>query len=151
MSIFGVVLAVTATICGPLGWQLGVIESICITIVVGLSVDYTIHLGHIFSITLVDDTQEPAEQRFRKAREALSSMGVSVFSAAITTFGSAVFLCMSYVLFFRNFGIFVVLNIFYSTLFAFIGYMAFMMWVGPLGSEGNLCKGEAEGSKRGLP
>ena len=49
--------------------------------------------------------------RFEKAREALASMGVSVFSAAITTLGSALFLCMSYVLFFKRFGIFVVLNI----------------------------------------
>ena len=43
ISILGVVSAVIAAmVC--LGWTLGVIQSICITIVVGLSVDYTIHL-----------------------------------------------------------------------------------------------------------
>jgi predicted RND superfamily exporter protein len=46
--IFFIVVAVVGTMV-MIGWTLGVIESICITIVVGLSVDYTIHLCHIFA------------------------------------------------------------------------------------------------------
>eukprot|EP01052_Picozoa_sp_SAG31_P007167 SAG31_NODE_338_length_17490_cov_7.707032_10_plen_411_part_00 len=147
LVIFLIVVAVVGTMV-MIGWTLGVIESICITIVVGLSVDYTIHLCHIFA-------SSTAETRFEAGRDALASMGVSVFNAAITTLGSALVLMSTYIVFFTNFGksswsrdlscslcvcvcfsiifshvkffltgIFVFMNIFFSVFYAFAFLMA---------------------------
>lgn len=44
-TIFGIVLTLMATLVW-MGWDISVIESICLTILVGLSVDYTIHLAN---------------------------------------------------------------------------------------------------------
>ena len=101
-SLLVIILVVNAVVGSMvmMGWTLGVVESICLTICVGLSVDYTIHLCHIFA-------SSSATTRFAAGRDALASMGVSVFNAAITTLGSAVVLMMSYIIFFERFGIFV--------------------------------------------
>ena len=114
-----------------IGWKLSVIESICITIVVGLSVDYTIHLGHIY-------IHSEQTERQGKVRELLSTMGVSVIAAAITTLGSATFLGLCRVQFFYKFGIFVFANITLSTIFAFFFFMALLMVAGPLNGQGQL-------------
>ena len=69
-------------------------------------------------------------------------MGVSVFNAAVTTMLSAIVMMNSYILFFEKFGVFIFLNIFYSTIFAFILLMAMlmlaMMLVGPIQGAGKL-------------
>lgn len=132
-SLFVIVLVVNAVIGSMviLGWTLGVVESICLTICVGLSVDYTIHLCHIFATS-------SATTRFAAGRDALASMGVSVFNAAITTIGSSVVLMLSYIIFFQRFGIFVFMNIFYSTAFAFVFLMAILMLIGPIQGAGRV-------------
>ena len=67
-------------------------------------------------------------------------MGVSVFNAAITTIGSSVVLMLSYIIFFQRFGIFVFMNIFYSTAFAFVFLMAILMVMGPIQGAGRMMK-----------
>merc|ERR1711959_157931 len=47
LTIAGVLASVLGTMVG-LGWQLGTIESICLTILAGFSVDYVVHLAHAF-------------------------------------------------------------------------------------------------------
>jgi predicted RND superfamily exporter protein len=134
-SLLVIVLVVNAVVGSMviLGWTLGVVESICLTICVGLSVDYTIHLCHIFATS-------SATTRFGAGRDALASMGVSVFNAAITTIGSSVVLMLSYIIFFQRFGIFVFMNIFYSTAFAFVFLMAILMVIGPIQGAGRMMK-----------
>ena len=141
-SILIVMLVVNAVVGSMVmfGWTLGVIESICLTICVGLSVDYTIHLCHIFA-TSIEST------RFGAARDALSSMGISVFNAAITTLGSALVLMFAYVILFERFGIFVFINIFYSCVFSFVSLMAIMMVCGPIQGQGNIADLFGGGSK----
>lgn len=142
LVIFLVVNAVVGTMV-VLGWTLGVVESICLTICVGLSVDYTIHLCHIFATS-------SATTRFAAGRDALASMGVSVFNAAVTTIGSSIVLMLSYIIFFERFGIFVFMNIFYSTAFAFVFLMGILMTIGPIQGAGRIVKkgkgGEASAS-----
>ena len=68
-----------------LGWSLGVGESIAGTIVIGLAVDYTVHLGHAY-------TESPSLLREEKTRDALTEMGVTVIAGGVTTLGSSVFM-----------------------------------------------------------
>ena len=66
------------------GWQLGVSESIAMVIIIGFSVDYVVHLAAHYV-----HAQVPS--RYDRAHDSISSMGVSIFSGAMTTLGSGVF------------------------------------------------------------
>merc|ERR1739845_60277 len=91
-------IAITVAI----GWTLGIIESICITIIVGLSVDFVLHLAHSYV-----ETSEGT--RYERVSMAILDVGISVFSAAITTLGAGLLLLFTTVLFFVKFGLFVLL------------------------------------------
>ena len=94
-----------------IGWTVSAIESICLTILVGLSVDYTIHLANSWreSVGLKD--------REKRLQATLLEIGISVFSASITTFLACIPLFFCYILFFQKFGIFIALTIFWSTIY----------------------------------
>lgn len=75
------------------GWQLGVSESIAMVIIIGFSVDYVVHLAaHYVHCT--------TPSRYEKSTESVAAMGVSIFSGAMTTLGSGVFLFGGTVIFF---------------------------------------------------
>ena len=64
---------------------MGTAESIAVVVLIGLSVDYVVHLG-------IHYLQSGKETRKEKMDEACVELGRSVVSAAITTLGSGVFL-----------------------------------------------------------
>ena len=68
-----------------LGGTLGSARSVCITILVGFSVDYTVHLAVAYVHSKKSTTPE-------RVIDALSAMGVSVTAAAVSTFTSSLFL-----------------------------------------------------------
>lgn len=68
-----------------LGWQLGVSESIAMVIVIGFSIDYVVHLSTHY-------VTSKFAYRTDRARDAISAMGVSIFSGGMTTLGSGAFL-----------------------------------------------------------
>ena len=49
VAIMGIVGSVLGSAYLYLGWSLGVTESIAGVMVIGFSVDYTIHLGHMYN------------------------------------------------------------------------------------------------------
>ncbi|EDQ89828.1 dispatched-like protein [Monosiga brevicollis MX1] len=122
VAIGGVVTTLIAFIVW-LGWSLTVIESICLTILVGLSVDYVIHLGVAYQ-------ESKASTRFGRMRDALVVMGISVFSASVTTLLAAIVLTATTIIFFFKFGLFIMLTILASTLWSF-GFM--MSWLSIMG------------------
>ena len=90
MTIFAIiaVIFIVADITAVMviaGWELGVIESVATVIVIGFSVDYVVHLATHY-------VHSPNYSRSVKAKESITAMGVSIFSGAVTTLGSAVFL-----------------------------------------------------------
>ena len=91
-SVIFIVLCVIAVMVLQ-GWQLGVSESIAMVIIIGFSVDYVVHLAAHY----VHSTET---SRFARSKESVSTMGVSVFSGAITTLGSGVFLFGGTIIFF---------------------------------------------------
>uniref|UniRef100_A0A7S1G3T8 SSD domain-containing protein n=1 Tax=Bicosoecida sp. CB-2014 TaxID=1486930 RepID=A0A7S1G3T8_9STRA len=123
LCILGVVLTVLAFMYVA-GWELGIIESINLTVLVGISVDYTVHLAVAYAM-------HARGNRKQKMQTALAQMAISVFSAAMTTIGSALFLCLAVVLFFVRFGIFISVTLTASLVFAFLLFPAIMVLVGP--------------------
>ena len=87
------IVANTTAVMVIAGWELGVPESIAIVITIGFSVDYVVHLAAHY-------VHSPFYSKDQKATEAVSAMGVSIFSGAITTMGSSVFLFGGVIIFF---------------------------------------------------
>merc|ERR1711977_502818 len=125
-SVFTIV-GILASVLGAmvaLGWELGTIESICLTILAGFSMDYVVHLAHSF-------VQAEKKERLDKVRSALDEIGVSVLGGMLTSASAAVALMICQLQFFHKFGIFLMLTVSISWVWANIGFMASMALFGP--------------------
>mmetsp|Transcript_8463 Transcript_8463/g.34825 ORF Transcript_8463/g.34825 Transcript_8463/m.34825 type:complete len:1206 (+) Transcript_8463:235-3852(+) len=113
-----------------LGWGLGPLESILIVIVVGFSVDYTVHLADSY-------IGSKSPNRFEKVRDALGHTGASVLSGAISTISASLPMFGAQIIFFFKFGVFVFLTIFFSLVYSLMFFAAALCVVGPLGTQGH--------------
>ena len=91
------------------GVTLNSVTIVNITVAIGLSVDYSAHIGHAF-LTIDPPTEHldgsptsKREQRIFKARGAIGQMGPSVFHGAFSTFLAIVVLAPSSSYIFQNF------------------------------------------------
>ena len=108
-----------------LGGTLGSARSVCITILVGFSVDYTVHLAVAYVHSKKSTTPE-------RVIDALSAMGVSVTAAAVSTFTSSLFLFAATLAFFLQFGIFMALAVAWAYLCGTFVFMSLLCGFGPL-------------------
>jgi predicted RND superfamily exporter protein len=69
-------------------WNLGVIESIVTVLVVGFSVDYTVHLAEAYLAS-------KGKTRHDKVTDAVTMMGGSIISGAFSTIGGAEYIYFS--------------------------------------------------------
>ena len=97
VTIVLIVLTLMGFMLVVLQWPFGAIEAISVTIFVGFSVDYQLHLAHSYA-------ESKCKTRYGKTREALALTGISVVSAALTTLGAATFLFFCRIRVFQNFG-----------------------------------------------
>lgn len=113
------------------GWNLGVMESINLTLVVGLAVDYAVHLA---------DGYVRCEHGSRKdrVRYMLGHVGISVLAGAATTLGASAFMLGSKILFFFQFGIFIFCTIGFSIVYALIVFSVVIGMIGPQDDKGSL-------------
>jgi hypothetical protein len=125
LTIFLVVISLLGT-CNLIGWQLGISEAIAGTIVIGLAVDYTVHLGHVYTEAL-----EPS--RGGKMGTAASVMGVTVVAGALTTFGCAFFMFFCQLTFFTKMATLIGGTIGYSLLYSLFFFMPLLALLGPSG------------------
>jgi multidrug efflux pump subunit AcrB len=84
LSIVGMLLSVLALLVLRRE-GLGVVEALSMAVVVGMSVDYVVHLAHAYNHSVL-------HSRRGRSRSALISRGCSVVGAAATTCGASVFL-----------------------------------------------------------
>ena len=106
-------------------------ESLNLSMVVGLSVDYVVHLAEAYR-------SSPESDRAGRVKSMLGSMGLSVASGALTTFGAASFMLGSKIHLVFQFGVFVMSIISVSFLYALFGFTTFMALCGPEGDKGSL-------------
>uniref|UniRef100_A0A7S1U3D8 SSD domain-containing protein n=2 Tax=Phaeomonas parva TaxID=124430 RepID=A0A7S1U3D8_9STRA len=106
------------------GWKLGVIEAVIYVMVVGMSVDYTVHLSDAY-------LESKKKTRRDRTRDMLFKMGVSVVSGAISTLGSSCFLLATYIIFFRKFGTFILFVISQSLVYSLVFFTALLNLMGP--------------------
>lgn len=114
-----------------LGWKLGVLESLNMTLVVGLSVDYVVHLAEGY-IELEEG------DRLSRIKHSLGHVGISVLSGACSTLGASVFMLASKIVFFKQFGIFMFCTIGLSTLYSLLFFSTILALVGPQDNYGSI-------------
>jgi hypothetical protein len=112
-------------------YRLQVLESLNLGMVVGLSVDYVVHLAEAYRLST-------AQRRMERVRNMLESIGLSVLSGAITTFGAATFMLFSEIQFLYEFGVFVMTTVGLSLMFSLFGFTTCMALCGPQGNTGDI-------------
>eukprot|EP01052_Picozoa_sp_SAG31_P009085 SAG31_NODE_470_length_15239_cov_19.376288_4_plen_460_part_00 len=114
------------------GWSLGIVEAISALVLVGSSVDYSLHVAEAFveCSQLNRVTCQPYKMgRAALVTQALTRIGVSVLNAAATTFLSVLCLMFCNVALFVKFGQVITVSVIVSIVFALM----------PLGSVLGLC------------
>ena len=107
------------------------LESLNLVLVVGLAVDYVVHLAEGYS-------RSAAKDRLTRTQNMLEDVGISVVSGATTTLGASIFLLPSKILFFTQFGVFMFSVIGFSILYALGLFSTIVALCGPQGSTGSL-------------
>lgn len=128
VAIAGTVTTVMGVgVHGIMGWDLGIGESIAAVILIGLSVDYCVHLANAY-------VEAPAwmTTRERRTQHALMIMGISITASAVTTVisGSILWLCI--LKFFSKFAFLITATIASSFLWSVFFLPAALVTFGPL-------------------
>lgn len=136
VAIFSTLVLVVGWLVA-LGWSLGVLESMCMAISVGICVDFICHAAHAYS-----HAPYTALSRADCTQHALTEMGVSIFSAFATTFTAAVVLLLATtVVFFTEFGVFLAICMVCSVTVSLVYFPALLALAGPLPSSLNAAPG----------
>merc|ERR1711959_495791 len=123
LTIVGILGSVLGSMVA-MGWELGTVESICLTILAGFSVDYVVHLAHAY-------VHAEKNERSDKVRSALDEIGVSVLGGMLTSASAAIALMLCQLQFFHKFGVFLILTVSISWVWANVAFMASMALFGP--------------------
>ena len=110
-----------------MNWHLGIAETVAAVIVIGFSIDYTVHIGHMYQEA--DDFD--IKNREGRTLYALERMGSTVVAGAITTAGSALFMLGCQMTFFYKMALLISITILYSLIYSLIFLISFMILLGP--------------------
>ncbi|XP_010220731.1 PREDICTED: patched domain-containing protein 2 isoform X4 [Tinamus guttatus] len=134
LSILGVVCLVV-TIMYWAGWEMGAVEAISLSILVGSSVDYCVHLveGYLLAGENLPLHQagDPTACRQWRTIEAVRHVGVAIVSSAVTTVIATVPLFFCIIAPFAKFGKIVALNTGVSILYTLTVSTALLSIMGP--------------------
>ena len=117
-----------------LGWSLGVAESVAGVIVVGFSVDYTLHLAHVYEAA----AEQGYSDRVSRFEYASRTMVVTVIAGAITTAGASLPLWGATLTFFHKMATLIVATIVLSYIYALGWFMSGLYLFGPEEDFGRL-------------
>jgi len=113
------------------GWKLGVIEAVIYVMVVGMSVDYVVHLSEAYLVS-------GKYHREARARRMLGIVGGSVLSGAMSTLIGIFWLFFATVVMMYKFGAFIFFLISVSCIVSLISFTAAMTLIGPEGEFGDI-------------
>lgn len=130
ISIAGTIFVTVGSLV-LLGWELNVLESVTISVAVGLSVDFAVHYGVAYRLA-------PDADREGKVIFSLSRMGSAIAMAALTTFVAGAMMMPSTVLAYTQLGTFMMLIMCVSWAFATFFFQCVCRWLGPQGACGQI-------------
>ncbi|XP_040207305.1 protein dispatched homolog 1 [Rana temporaria] len=130
ISIAGTIFVTVGSLV-LLGWELNVLESVTISVAVGLSVDFAVHYGVAYRLS-------PDPDREGKVVFSLSRMGSAIAMAALTTFVAGAMMMPSTVLAYTQLGTFMMLIMCISWAFATFFFQCMCRCLGPQGTCGQI-------------
>ncbi|XP_070561577.1 protein dispatched homolog 3-like [Ptychodera flava] len=133
LTILGVILLAVGLFY-TFGWEMGAVEALSLSILVGSSVDYCAHLveGYLLAGSfLPTNLHMNKEKRQWRTGAAISHIGVSILSSAVTTIIAAIPLCMATIEPFSKFGEIVALNTLLSILYTLTACVGFLSLFAP--------------------
>lgn len=130
ISIAGTIFVTVGSLV-LLGWELNVLESVTISVAVGLSVDFAVHYGVAYRLA-------PDPDREGKVIFSLSRMGSAIAMAALTTFVAGAMMMPSTVLAYTQLGTFMMLVMCVSWAFATFFFQCLCRCLGPQGTCGQI-------------
>ncbi|XP_028314353.1 protein dispatched homolog 3 [Gouania willdenowi] len=136
ITILGVICLVVAVMYW-LGWEMGAVEAISLSILVGSSVDYCLHLveGYLLAGESTPSTPdhglEHGAERQRRTLEAVKHVGVAIVSSAVTTVISTIPLFFCVIVPFAKFGQIVAINTAVSIFYTLTVTVAMLACVAP--------------------
>ncbi len=98
------------------------------TLLVGLSVDYVLHLAHAYTQAA---RRAPLQSRRVLLSEAIQSMGTAILSGAITTIASTSMLLLCQIVIFIKFGAIICLTLFTALLLTTLLFPTLVLVFGP--------------------
>jgi hypothetical protein len=125
LSILLIVTTLMGFLFAVLGYTFGAIEAVGVTIFVGMSVDYALHMAHGYH-------SAHGSNRFEKVRDALTHLGISIIGGAVTTAGAAVFLFFCHMYLFIQLGTMMFMNTILALFFSLIFLSCMLMVGGPM-------------------
>jgi hypothetical protein len=135
VSCVGAIVVCVLGFCkSAMDWDLGIGEAIAGVIVIGYSVDYVVHLAHIYTEAAAYGHQT----REARTEFAIQNMGSTIFAGAFTTAGSGAIMFACFIMFFVKMAVLICVTIMYSLLFSMGLLVALLYLVGPEGSCGDL-------------
>ena len=147
LSLLCVALIIASILCIMVlkGWSLGIAESICVVIAVGLSVDYVIHLSTVYQ-------HSQHKTRGEKMQQSFAEMDGSILNGTLTTAGAGVFLFFGiYVPIFGKFGTIIISTVCVSFLVSMCLYGAISHTIGPENGAGDLSCSRCKSNSKTLP
>jgi len=116
-------------------WDLGIAESIAGIIVIGFSVDYVVHLAHMYMDALHKGGLTGREERFHYAA---TKMGGTIFAGAMTTAGSGAVMWACQMTFFTKMAVLICMTILFSLGYSLFFFMPLCALIGPSGTTGDV-------------
>lgn len=136
------VLTVAFIVCCVLGfcksamdWDLGIGEAIAGVIVIGYSVDFVVHLAHMYH---EGGIHYSLAVRHERCEFAVKQLGTTIFAGAVTTAGAGMVMFVCFFYFFFKMALLITVTIAYSFMFAFLFFLPLMWLIGPNGTFGDL-------------
>jgi uncharacterized membrane protein YgdD (TMEM256/DUF423 family) len=117
------------------GWEMGAVEAVSLSILVGSSVDYCVHIVEGYLIAGQNPpeaiSKDPGSLRRWRTLVATSHIGVSITSSAVTTIVAAIPLTMTTIEPFSKFGQIVTINTTVSIFYTLTACVAFLSLAAP--------------------
>ena len=123
------IIVVTLASLVLLGWELNILESVVITVAIGMSIDYTLHYAVAYRLA-------PDFDREMRVASSIGRMGSAVAMAALTTFAAGAFMMPSTVLVYRKFGTFLMLLVSVGWVYSTFFFQSLLRVMGPQGGFG---------------
>ena len=127
----GAVILVTLAALVLLGWRLNVLESVTVSVAIGLAVDLTLHYGVAYRLS-------PEGEREAAVTWAIGRLGSPVFMAAATSLAAGVAMLPANVLAYVHIGTFLTVITSVSYVYATLFYLPLLRMFGPESGCGQL-------------